>query len=157
MPDRLAEDLLMFIRQNKGQLPNRRRTKEFAKLTDKEVGMLEAIVREAFEGFEDAGARRDDVQGDPEETAQRSLEFPRPEEWYDFDRRLVAFWGLDGKTRVRCEISGDTLDDHFHGDNIDKLEVFRANRQTIEQHARRKYLAGETEPDGSVLIRTADL
>ncbi len=157
MPDRLAENLLMFIRQNKGQLPNRRRTKEFAGLTDTEVGMLEAIVREAFEGFEDTGARRDDVQGDTEETAQRSLEFPRPEEWYDFDRRLVAFWGLDGRTRVRCEISGDTLDDHFHGDNKDKLEVFRANRQTIEQHARRKYLDGETEPDGSVLIRTADL
>jgi hypothetical protein len=48
------------------------------------------------------------------------------------------------------------LDDHFHGDNKDKLDVFRANRQAIEQHARRKYLAGDTEPDESVLIRTID-
>ena len=69
MPDRLAENLLMFIRQNKGQLPNRRRTKEFAKLTDKEVGMLEEIVHEAFEGFEGAEARKDamDGGGEPEE------------------------------------------------------------------------------------------
>ncbi|TAM84781.1 MAG: Fic family protein [Acidobacteria bacterium] len=79
MPDRLAENLLMFTRRNKGRLPNRRRTREFAKLTDKEVGMLEAIVREAFEGFEDAGARRDDVRRDTEETAERSPEFPKPE------------------------------------------------------------------------------
>jgi hypothetical protein len=53
MPDRMAENLLMFIRQNEGRLPKRRRTGEFKKLTDKEVGMLEAVVRETFEGFED--------------------------------------------------------------------------------------------------------
>ena len=55
MPDRLAENLLLFIRQNKGRLPNRRRTGEFAKLTDAEVAMLEAIVRDAFEGFDKPG------------------------------------------------------------------------------------------------------
>ena len=53
MPDRLAENLLMFTRQNKGKLPSRRRTGEFKKLTDTEVAMLEAVVREAFEGFDD--------------------------------------------------------------------------------------------------------
>ena len=67
------------------------------------------------------------------------------------------FWGDDGETRVRCAISEEALDDHFRGDDKDKLEVFRANRQPIEQEARRKYLNGETEPDGSVLIRTSDL
>ncbi|MHB8369301.1 MAG: Fic family protein [Leptospirales bacterium] len=61
MPNRLADNLLLFIRQNKGQLPKNRRTREFAKLTDKEVGLLEAIVREAFEDFEDTGARTDDM------------------------------------------------------------------------------------------------
>src|SRR5207302_825502 len=50
MPDRLAGNLLMFIRQNKGKLPKRRRTNEFAKLTDGEVASLEAFVDEAFEG-----------------------------------------------------------------------------------------------------------
>jgi hypothetical protein len=58
---------------------------------------------------------------------------------------------------VRCEISQEALDDHFGGDGKDKVEVFRANRKAIEDVARRKYLAGQTEPDGSVLIRTVEL
>jgi hypothetical protein len=56
MPDRLAENLVMFIRQNKGTLPKKRRTEEFWKLSDDEVASLEIIVRDAFEGFEDADA-----------------------------------------------------------------------------------------------------
>jgi hypothetical protein len=51
MPDRMAENLVMFIRQNKGALGRKRRENEFAKLTDDEVASLEAIVREAFDGF----------------------------------------------------------------------------------------------------------
>ena len=43
------------------------------------------------------------------------------------------------------------------GDHKDKLDVFRTNRQRIEEIARTKYLAGHIEPDGSVEIRTADL
>ena len=58
---------------------------------------------------------------------------------------------------MRCEISQEALDDHFGGDGKDKVEVFRANRKAIEEIARRKYLAGQTEPDGSVLIRTVEL
>jgi Protein of unknown function (DUF1488)/Fic/DOC family len=88
---------------------------------------------------------------------RRGLNFPAPEERYIFDREVVAFWGRDGETRVRCEISREALDDHFGGDGKDKLDVFRANRQAIEEIARRKYLAGQTEPDGSVLIRTLEL
>jgi len=38
----------------------------------------------------------------------------------------VVFWGQDGETRVRCEISREALDDHFHSENKDKLEVFRS-------------------------------
>jgi hypothetical protein len=57
----------------------------------------------------------------------------------------VVFWGQDGETRVRCEISREALDDHFHSENKDKLEVFRSNRRAIEEEARRKYLAGLTE------------
>lgn len=50
MPDRVAADLIMFIRQNEGVLPKRRRQGDFAALTDSEVMTLEAIVRDAFEG-----------------------------------------------------------------------------------------------------------
>lgn len=67
------------------------------------------------------------------------------------------FWGQDEEKQVRCEISREALDDHFHGDNKDKLEVFQAYRPIIERAARAKYLAGRTEPDQSVLIRTFDL
>lgn len=51
MPDRLAENLIMFVRQNGGSLSKKRRQSEFEALTDEEVAQLEAIVREAFDGF----------------------------------------------------------------------------------------------------------
>jgi hypothetical protein len=51
MPDRLAEDFIMFVRQHGGTLPLRRRQKEFTSLSDEELASLEKIVREAFEGF----------------------------------------------------------------------------------------------------------
>ena len=53
MPDRMAENLVRFIRLNEGKLGRQRREGEFEKLTDDEVTSIEAIVREAFEGFED--------------------------------------------------------------------------------------------------------
>jgi len=87
---------------------------------------------------------------------RRYLQFLKPVEKYNSDRGIVVFWGQDGETRVRCEISREALDDHFHSENKDKLEVFRSNRRAIEEEARRKYLAGLTEADGSILIRTLD-
>jgi hypothetical protein len=56
MPDRLAENLVMFIRQNKGSLSKNRREHEFKALRDDEVALIEGIVRDAFEGFEDKPA-----------------------------------------------------------------------------------------------------
>lgn len=52
MSDRLAENLLMFIRQNKGTLSKRRRENEFKALDNKEIRQVEEIVREAFDGLE---------------------------------------------------------------------------------------------------------
>jgi len=87
----------------------------------------------------------------------RDLRFPEKDAKFIFDRQVVAFWGQDGKTRVRCEISREALDDDFQGDDKDKLKVFQANRRVIEEEARRKYLAEDTERDGSILIRSGDL
>ena len=53
MPDRLAENLLLFIRQNGGTLSKRRRQNEFKALSDKEVEELEEIVRDAFDGYDE--------------------------------------------------------------------------------------------------------
>jgi len=88
---------------------------------------------------------------------QHDLTFPEPDERYIADRYVVLFSGMDGKARVRCAISVEALDDHFKGDGRDKLDVFRSHRKMIEQESRRKYLAGDTEADGSILIRTGDL
>jgi hypothetical protein len=48
MPDRMAENLMMFIRQNQGTLSKSRRTDEYQKLSDDEVALLEGIVRDVF-------------------------------------------------------------------------------------------------------------
>jgi hypothetical protein len=87
----------------------------------------------------------------------KELIFPAPEERHDASRDVIVFWGQDRAQRIRCAISGEALDDHFHGDNRNKLEVFGENRPAIEDIARRKYLLGHVEPDGTVLIRTADI
>jgi fido (protein-threonine AMPylation protein) len=88
---------------------------------------------------------------------RHDLKFPEQVERFDFDREVVLFYGQDGETRVRCAISREALDDDFRGDNRDKVEVFRENRQVIERGARQKYAAGDTEPDGSVLIHSGEL
>lgn len=54
MPDRVAENLMMFIRQNDGALSKNRREGEFRQLTDDEVQRIERIVADAFEGFGEA-------------------------------------------------------------------------------------------------------
>jgi hypothetical protein len=70
----------------------------------------------------------------------------------------VTFFGRDGKTRVRCRISREALDDHYSdGDRLRPEAAFKKHRSEIEALARRKYLMGHREPDGSVLIRTLDI
>jgi fido (protein-threonine AMPylation protein) len=88
---------------------------------------------------------------------KHDLKFPEPRERYIFDRDVVLFYGQDGETRVTCVISEEALHDDFRGDRRDPLEVFRENRAAIEQGARQKYAAGDTEPDGSVLIHSGEL
>lgn len=52
MPDRLAQNLILFIRQNNGVLSKKRRKGEFSQLTAPEVQRLEAMINKAFEGLE---------------------------------------------------------------------------------------------------------
>jgi len=58
MPDRLAQNLILFICQNDGKLSKRKREKDFSALSDDEVQSLENIVQEAFEGFDDDATKR---------------------------------------------------------------------------------------------------
>ena len=52
MPDRLAQNLILYIRQNDGKLSKRKREKDFSSLTDDEVLGMENIVQEVFDGFD---------------------------------------------------------------------------------------------------------
>jgi transcriptional regulator with XRE-family HTH domain len=75
----------------------------------------------------------------------------------DADDSMV-FWGNDGSARVRFRISCEALDDHFsEGDRLRPEAAFTKHRRDIEGLARRKYLLGQREPDGSVLIRTTEI
>ena len=55
MPNKLAQDLIMFVRQNQGSLPKKRREKEFFALTDEEVSAIEKIIADAYEDFDSSG------------------------------------------------------------------------------------------------------
>jgi len=85
------------------------------------------------------------------------LRFPAPMESLAIGRDMILFYGQDGEACVRCAITGEALDDHFGERGKDRLEVFKANRHSIEQEVQRRYLAGDTEMDGSILIRAGDL
>jgi Fic/DOC family len=63
MPDRVAENLVTFIRQNKGTLSKKRRDGEFNKLRDEEVTLIEAIVDDAFTGFGEKKPESGEVTG----------------------------------------------------------------------------------------------
>lgn len=88
---------------------------------------------------------------------ERVLNFPDEDPYYDTPRSRVVFSGNNSERTVRCEIIREALEDHFGGAGKNLLAVFLANRERIEHEARRKYLAGQLESDGSVLIRTNDL
>jgi transcriptional regulator with XRE-family HTH domain len=90
-------------------------------------------------------------------TDKRTLVFTDTD--YRFDASDAAvFWGQDGETRIRCRISREALDDHFSDrDRLRPKAAFEKHRHEIEALARRKYLLGQREADGSVLIRTGDI
>ena len=50
MPERRSDLLFRFLHQNGGRLSRRGREREFAALTDDEVGRVHFIYREAFAG-----------------------------------------------------------------------------------------------------------
>lgn len=89
---------------------------------------------------------------------QRHLEFPQPNSYNDFDRMVIVFWGQAGDKRIKCAISKEALDDHYRGNSrLSELQIFINNQRAIEHEARRKYLENRLEPDGTILIKSADI
>jgi transcriptional regulator with XRE-family HTH domain len=90
-------------------------------------------------------------------TDKRTLIFTDPASSYGMSRG-VTFWGEDREKRVRCRISREALDDHFsEGDRLRPEAAFKKYRPAIEALARRKYLLGQAEDDGTVLLETGDI
>ena len=90
-------------------------------------------------------------------TDKRTLVFADQEFRRD-ESDAVVFWGQDGEKRVRCRIAREALDDHFsERDRLKPDAAFTKYRSEIEALARRKYLLGQLEPDGSIFIRTNEL
>ena len=88
---------------------------------------------------------------------RRTLVFTDPASSYAMSQG-VTFWGEDTDKRVRCRISREALDDHFSdGERLRPEAAFKKYRSAIEALARRKYLLGQREDDGTVLIRTEEI
>ncbi|HVY34038.1 MAG TPA: DUF1488 family protein [Caulobacteraceae bacterium] len=88
---------------------------------------------------------------------RRGLQFPDRNHHTDTTRGTI-FWGEDADKRVRCIISREALDDYFSEDDALRPDAaFRAHRAEIEALANRKYALGQQEPDGGIVIRTADI
>lgn len=88
---------------------------------------------------------------------QRRLDFPTATAKYLADKKAVHFLGQDGDKQIICEISREALDDHFDGYEKDPVKVFTDNRPAIEHEARRKYINGQIEAEGMILIKSEDL
>ena len=88
---------------------------------------------------------------------KRSLTFPEPKVFYDSGRMVIKFVGQDSNKVIQCAISREALEDHFKLATQSELKVFADNQARIEHEARRKYLLGQIESDGTVLVCSDDL
>jgi hypothetical protein len=88
------------------------------------------------------------------------LIFNNPTARYDSGRDVVTFAGEALGSPVACNVSRETLEDHFDADNLDKngrLEAFLKNRSKIEQLMRTKYLSWPVDAPETVLLKTMDV
>ena len=78
-----------------------------------------------------------------------------PDAHWNDDRQIVQFYAVDQSNRIPCAISMEALDDHF-GNGVNRLDMFKSNRDTIEAIASKLISRGRFESDRSILIRTSD-
>jgi hypothetical protein len=117
---------------------------------------IDDLIRQGLLAKEPGGGRSTSYAlAGPEQ--RRDLEFPDRDHRTDTTRGAI-FWGEDEGRRVRCIISREALDDHFsEGDTLRPDAAFQKYRADIEALARARYAQGQLEPDGGVIIRTADV
>jgi Protein of unknown function (DUF1488) len=77
----------------------------------------------------------------------------------DFETDNVYFFMLDRQQRrIRCAVTLEALEtfDPQVDRRVGTAKCFEANRDRIEQMASAKFDIGNTEADGTVMIRAAD-
>jgi transcriptional regulator with XRE-family HTH domain len=131
------------------------------KLTQRQLALLAKVSTPTVSRFEQAAK---DIQLS---SALAILEvlgmIDKRAPWFDEDAKSdvddsIVFWGNDGEKRIRFRILRAALDDHFSdGDRLRPEEAFKKYRDDIEGLARRKYLLGQIEQDGTVVIRTGEI
>lgn len=98
---------------------------------------------------------------------KRMLVFEKSHAWYDFKHEVIKFEGQNENEKViSIAMSAEALENFFksvrNNENVKRygdflLKVFEVNRERIEHEARRKYLLGKFEADGSILLKATDL
>ncbi len=80
------------------------------------------------------------------------------DEWYEHHRtKVVWFSAIVDEKYIDCGISIDALVDHFGAFYDDPLPAFRTHRERIQTAAARLIGQRRFEPDGRIIIRSADL
>ncbi len=78
---------------------------------------------------------------------------------WDAASKSVTFPAVDGKTPVKCFITGDALAIHFgmaKHEELDALRAFDRSRMVIEEKAARKYAAGRLTGPNEVTLGKRD-
>lgn len=88
---------------------------------------------------------------------KRSISFSDPKAYYDASHMVVRFVGEGNGKQVKCAISREALEDHFRLTSQDVVKVFSKHLERIQHEIRRKYLSGNLEQDGSILVNSNDL
>ncbi|MGH7005790.1 MAG: DUF1488 family protein, partial [Alphaproteobacteria bacterium] len=88
-------------------------------------------------------------------TERSPIDFPDKTETFDSTRDVVLFPARTASGEITCAVSGEALEDRFGARGASqraRLAAFRHQRSKIEDAARRKFVARQLEPDGSILI-----
>jgi len=79
---------------------------------------------------------------------------------YDFDDGRVNFYAEHNGSPVKCAVSEEAIQDltqSLTSDGEELLEPFRSNQNIFVAIAEEKFLAGNVESDGYVVVKSADL
>jgi uncharacterized protein DUF1488 len=87
-----------------------------------------------------------------------TITFPRDEDQTHLPDPIV-FHARTAKGRVTCMVSVETLREADGDRNKEETghELWNRYRDMVEEAAAEKLVAGNTEPDGTIVVRDADL